>query len=357
MTYANVLPVAYEINTFTLVQGDVFSEFANYRGNTDDGKDISKRCEIMNNAVDIAYARAGEHDGGRSSETLKLFMAPEFYFRGKKGAYPLEVLCEIMPTLREHTKQAKFEHWLFVFGTAIGRIETEDGKLEILNVALVQKGGVQHADGVNERVIYKEYISAIDFPGPKFSNHKDWENPVHRRVSVGVDGVRGILPVDGSMDPIKPDQLDKTPGLEYSVPGMRGTLEGRCVFTQDDVCIGLEICRDHLLGRLKMTPPDVGDSIVQLHLIPSAGASIKQQYVSGRTGTIAFNVDGGSRSDLRVKRGPSVCGGSIAASGSYDISLKSSSWWTVTHDKYFGEYGRIKLYPKQLLRAAETNTV
>ena len=320
MPYSYVLPIAYEINTFTLVQTDVLGAFSTYRGRADSGKDISKRCQIMCNAIDIAYDNCASHAGGRSSESLKVFMAPEFYFRGKEGAYPVEVLSEIMPLLREHTKDIKFADWLFVFGTALGRIETEDGKFEILNVALVQKGGVAAPDGVNERIIYKEYISSIDFAGPNYGRHADWENPVNRRVFVG-GGTRAILPVEGSNDPTRPSALD------------------------------------HLLGRLKMTPPAVGNAIVQLHLITSAGASITPAYVSGRTGTVAFNVDGNSRSDVKVKAGPNACNASIAAAGTYDISLRGWAWWTVTHDAYFGEYGRIKVYPRQALRAAETATV
>ena len=356
MPYSYVLPIAYEINTFTLVQTDVLGAFSTYRGRADSGKDISKRCQIMCNAIDIAYDNCASHAGGRSSESLKVFMAPEFYFRGKEGAYPVEVLSEIMPLLREHTKDIKFADWLFVFGTALGRIETEDGKFEILNVALVQKGGVAAPDGVNERIIYKEYISSIDFAGPNYGRHADWENPVNRRVFVG-GGTRAILPVEGSNDPTRPSALDQTPGLEYSAAGITGTLEGRCVFQQDGICVGLEVCRDHLLGRLKMTPPAVGNAIVQLHLITSAGASITPAYVSGRTGTVAFNVDGNSRSDVKVKAGPNACNASIAAAGTYDISLRGWAWWTVTHDAYFGEYGRIKVYPRQALRAAETATV
>lgn len=353
MPYSYVLPVAYEINTSSLAQKDIHQNFLSYLGKADNGKDVAKRCEIMCNAVDIAYDKLSAHDGGRNAETLKVFMAPEFYFRGKEGAYPLDVVSKIMPLLRAHTKDAKkFADWLFVFGTALGRIETSDGKFEILNVALVQKGGIAKPDATNERVIYKEYISSIDFAGPNYNKHDDWENPVNRRVHVG-GTTKTIVPVEGSRDPLEPSPADQTPGIEYSAAGIKGTLEGRCVFEQDGVCIGLEVCRDHLLGRLRMAPPAAGNAIVQLHLITSAGAYIVPAFVSGRTGTVAFNVDGNSQSDLKVKVG-SGCNDSIGAANTYDISLKGTAWWTVTHDAYFGEYGRIKVYPKQPLPDAAT---
>ncbi len=47
-------------------------------------------------------------------------MAPEFYFRGKQGAYAVETLHQILDRLSVETGNAKYQDWLFVFGSAIG---------------------------------------------------------------------------------------------------------------------------------------------------------------------------------------------------------------------------------------------
>jgi hypothetical protein len=86
-----------------------------YLGAPDHDTDIQKRCDVMKEAIQLAH-------GGASADekVLKLFMAPEFYFRGQKGGYPVEKISQITTLMRQETDQFKYADWLFVFGTAIG---------------------------------------------------------------------------------------------------------------------------------------------------------------------------------------------------------------------------------------------
>ena len=96
--------------------------------------DIDGRCEIMKDAVVKAYAAGGVKKADPT--ILKIFMAPEFYFRGKQGAYPLETMSEILTPPKDPVKlhiaalkteldDPKYNDWLFVLGSAIGAIELD----------------------------------------------------------------------------------------------------------------------------------------------------------------------------------------------------------------------------------------
>lgn len=87
--------------------------------------DIEGRCKLMIEAVKTAHGHA---DIDTADKTLKIFVAPEFYFRGRLGAYPYETVSLVLEELRKETVQAKYAHWLFVFGSAIGCMELDKRK-------------------------------------------------------------------------------------------------------------------------------------------------------------------------------------------------------------------------------------
>ena len=96
-------------------------------------KDLLGRCKIMTEAIDVAFPKAQP-----DTDTMKVFVAPEFYFRGKQGAYPVTMLHEIIDTLRKHVKDPKFNDWLFVYGSAIGLLKLSDNKAlsDVTNVTV-----------------------------------------------------------------------------------------------------------------------------------------------------------------------------------------------------------------------------
>jgi len=85
----------------------------------------------MEAAVETAYNHSDKNEN-----VLKIFNAPEFFFRGPTGAYNIEGVYEesgsfpslevIAVFLEELTSQERFKDWLFQFGTVIAYHETED---------------------------------------------------------------------------------------------------------------------------------------------------------------------------------------------------------------------------------------
>ena len=311
----------FDPNLWSYSNGTIEQNIVQYSSDLGSDKaDSAYKIKEMKGYVDEAFSFYNQLHGGDplKDETLKIFMGPEFYFRGIRGAYNIKYISDILPSLRYHTKDSKFSNWLFVFGTAIGATFSEQtqcrrcGKgprelrrsgtgLEcpdhpgpgnvitvlagaiIDNVALIQKGGED--DEKNAYVIAKEYISQLDF--------RRHLSPSAMRAGLAATGYSGVgtitegkFEVMGKKIPIAPGR-----GGKYTDERMGGA-----IFTIDGIKFGLEICLDHLNSRLN--PADA----VQIQLVPSAGAHLSQFACT--TGGFAFNVDGlGPATDLRVSDG------------------------------------------------------
>ena len=66
--------------------------------------------------------RAFQRYGGNNTYLeAKVLVLPEFFFRGKQGAYPLAgVVDPVVPGLRALVQDAKWKDWFFCFGTLLG---------------------------------------------------------------------------------------------------------------------------------------------------------------------------------------------------------------------------------------------
>lgn len=88
--------------------------------------DIEKRCDVMIEAVKAAYNSNTNKVNPLNPElrsdptVLKVFVAPEFYFRGQQGAYAVESLHQIPDRLSVEANKSRYKDWLFVFGSSIG---------------------------------------------------------------------------------------------------------------------------------------------------------------------------------------------------------------------------------------------
>jgi len=126
--YEKIQFIGYHVRTGQYIGTDEPASFANIAAGQEKDAlekarkavqdDIDGRCEIMTEAIKEAYKHAKVMND--DPEVLKIFMAPEFYFRGQQGAYPIETVSTIMPTMRAETDDDKYKDWLFVFGTALG---------------------------------------------------------------------------------------------------------------------------------------------------------------------------------------------------------------------------------------------
>jgi len=267
--------------------------------------DIEARVKFTADAIDKAR-RSITPDAG----TLKVFMAPEFLFRGAGGAYLHDLIngweraappdflvpdaCKakwggLFGELRALVAKAEYEDWLFIFGTAISasfptRSKTDPSfdlskKGEIYNSALIQRGGLAH--GAHTYVSRKHYMSDIDFID-EYSSSK-----LHNM---------------GNAAPLDPAPLVPRDILGVNEAGAVFRIDTISGPTGAPIDFGIEICKDHLCsggneahgyGRIRTS-----NQMVKIQLVPSGGAalktaSIRLQAATGATPTsYAFNCDG-----------------------------------------------------------------
>jgi hypothetical protein len=147
-----------------------------YVGKTLETEDASGRVQIMEDAIDKAYEMS---DYKNDSSVLKIFNAPEFFFRGHDGAYKMtattwneSAIFSIGDDLTQYVLDEKFKDFLFVFGTIVSTStdnDITDGIQEYQNFALIVKGG---SNG-GRFLVPKRYVSHIDF----LSGNDRVENP------------------------------------------------------------------------------------------------------------------------------------------------------------------------------------
>jgi hypothetical protein len=233
------------------------TKMENGRNVADNVQDAIKRVEVMKAMMNVAYNSAHWE---RSSQVLKIFMAPEFFFRGANGAYDIEKLADctdpnkgcaapivrIVELLHQEVQQTKWKDWMFVFGTIVAHSIKEG---EYFNFAPVMRGG---PDGTKKRhIIAKTYISGIDF--------------IKRRDLLVETGSQVALPTRGHFYAAFSELEKKTLANEgFTID------DADDVFMMDGIRFGVEVCLDHLQGVLKKqsTGP------VQVHLVTSAGMKI-----------------------------------------------------------------------------------
>ncbi len=327
--YRQVMCLGFRVGCNT-----VTDEYFRYSPN--DGVDMRKKCDEMMHAIRCAQGFVAA-SGMDSDETLKIFMAPEFYFRGANGAYSHDLVASILPTMTGLGMGGNaYEHWLFVYGTAIAASEEEftccrvcgpnpntvefirdpTSRLsatgihkktqavcktnpahpiemrtygaEVQNVALIQKGTDMH-------MVVKEYISGIDYKGNQVNVI---EGKGKNRI---VKTLNAIAPQGSNMSRIASKFQDER--------------MGGGVFTMDGITFGMEICLDHIQSTGAAGRLGPYASTIQVLLIPSYGMDITHH--SCVSGGVIFNVDGrgAGTSNVVVKghTGVPITGTSIAA--------------------------------------------
>lgn len=314
--YSKVQFISWELNTGPFIVQHTPFQVGWYAGLLDPGLDqrigvLGQCCDIEARLAFVADAIArAETLSDRSAGTLKVFMAPEFLFRGAGGAYLHDLLegwqvnaPELGPAapfdrpwpglfggLRRLAADARFEDWLFVFGTAVSATfptRRQAGKEvldptrpgEVYNTALIQRGGATH--GADNYVSRKHYISGIDF--------LQWYG------NAGQHSAGTVLPLDHAA--LVPAEAlgDTEGGALFQIPGVNdgaGT----------PIDFGIEICLDHAcsggngvkaFGRIRSA-----GRLVRIQLVPSGGMSlvadsVRLQPARGSVpGAYAFNCDG-----------------------------------------------------------------
>jgi hypothetical protein len=253
--------------------------------------DLGNECNSMTGAIKDAFKKYKDYakdlhlTPDEEHKILKIFVAPEFYFRGRYGAYrDIGMLSKIFSMMRSETgKAVDYSDWLFVLGSAIfattKTVNLKEVGLLPENFALVQKGGPKTSEH-HDFFVEKEFPSHMDFNHPRISD-LEWYNPVKSEVRIAGVDKKVFSPEGGRKDPFDNPLGEKTKSLSEMVGGS--------VFTIDGIRFGLEVCRDHCQHRLAHSQ-ERGTVLIQL--IPSCGMAIDLDGVACVHKGLVFNVDG-----------------------------------------------------------------
>lgn len=256
-----------------------------YLGHNDPIRDVQRRLAIMAAAVERAYNESQPS----SASTLKIFVAPEFYWRGVEGAYRVgnltdtvtvvdgndhpcrhhrsNPICAILRGLQELVQDVRYKDWLFVFGTIVASQSTsrgngndgndgddDPGQHLYYNFAPVYKGfdpagmPVDSDDGVvipprgKRFLLPKRYVSTSDFLTP--SRDVDWERRWQELL--------GVENQPNTTD--NPSRFDRKRYDDVLFSRFKRALEGRPAhyaiieydwLMMDGLTLSLEICFDH----------------------------------------------------------------------------------------------------------------
>jgi hypothetical protein len=247
-------PECHGLNSYGTMwteQGDVLQC---YIGNYDIEQDVQARLRIMKEAVEMAY-----HQTDKDPSTLKVFIAPEFFFRGVNGAYAFEdegpgddticgPACQILKGLEEIVADWRFEDWFFLFGSIVAHEPIDDDRTDydslFYNFAPIYKGyDPSKTDHKGKRFIApKRYLSTSDFMTPQRNvDTSNWKELVENRESNTHQETTVINPIftRGKYDiEMWVDYKDELDQRDYTL------LEFGWLMV-DGLSVSLEICLDH----------------------------------------------------------------------------------------------------------------
>ena len=225
--------------------------------------DAYYRLRRLAKVVDLAEQNLAS-TGVDTLTTLKVFMAPEFYFRPpemglperKNMTYPLEDYDYIVEQLGKMFNGPRFANWLIVAGTLMCNA-TQNGREVFTNVAIVVKGGTN-----------------------------DPVQAIHKREPSGLDGVPWAV---------------STPGrdADYRPVHESWDTRRRNLFTAFGLTFGIEICLDHrtrtlrtMLAEWQKYEPATAVPRIQVQLLPAGGMGVMRDSLCAESNGAIFRNDG-----------------------------------------------------------------
>jgi len=308
-----------------------------FLGEVNVSTDLERRLDVMRTAIKQSY---DSPNWNRSGNVLKIFMAPEFFWRGPQGAYILDGQFafharKVFGELQAYVSNADFKDWIFVMGTAIAvqmdqSAPWSSSHLNYYNFAPVYIGG-------EKRLLlqFKHFISLIDFAGadPQVNVPPPVPNPTspeHRSPCVKAAN-RTCAATYGEFSA---KQANEMLGLDADE-----VLHGG-IFTVNGLTLGLEICLDHKQGVLaKEVSSRFGENgTVAVHLISSAGMNIASgPVVTPKHGPVFLN-DGNARTAMATNiygRGGEV-DKTLDGMDHYDVGVVYGSDSTTAFNQWAG---------------------
>ncbi len=345
MPYTNVQFIGYVLDTTPQLNSNGSQT---YLGLNNPQLDIEARCDLMLRAMETARdALPRQSPPIPPGDTLKVFMAPEFFFRGAAGAYQMDDVQLAIAALQRMAADDQWLDWVFVFGTILGvsspTLQSPPYDIdplatkEVYNFALVQQGGVATQGPAGARVVMKELMSGVDFIAAN-------ANP------------GGMLLGDVAH---LPASTSGGPGREQQ----QVNYDGAGVFGLAGITWGLEVCLDHLntVHRLQSSPQLPGENLIQLQLVPSCGMGIQVPSVIVETGGYVFNCDGwrATRHSTLAQQVPPLVDVPLSTStpvSAAGIPLQSTSpvQDVPISSLYANGAGVVNIYPARAIPAPQT---
>lgn len=361
-TYRKVQMIGFALSTTpgSLHSIEETSDDGRYLGIDDVKKDISARLDFVKQAIENAYEM---HD--TSSDVLKIFTIPEFFFRGNKGAYfgtPDSIFnTYFQDFVSSVLSQEKYINWIFVLGTLITsnmKIEKDqeptktlfpvgDALLDVyyrlhpldqISATLGSRVGkpvslsnlLKLADekesaslygkteirglGMEEQSEDSSYISVLTAALNYCDLTADIEVCNCCFIVEGGKEQPLILSVqkkhkskeDFILNGIEENYI-QTITCYPEIPERSEIKEEKgdpySIFTYQGIRFGVEICLDHGRGRLVQAHKRWSDELVDVQLVISCGMDIRPGSVVADKGGIVFNCDGEYVLDGRAENG------------------------------------------------------
>lgn len=276
--YTSMLPLSYMVPTFypTLPGNPVAQNGAQTVTLAD--PDLQARAQRMLNVLYWTAETYADQDGMDDSSTLKVFIAPEFYFRKASdpealtgqftrntsfGSYPENVRYPLSEVLYGAIQSSPlFKDWVIVAGTVCTVLpDAPPKRLNLLNTAIMMRGQRAAMDAsVPYILMEKHYISNIDGPP------QDWH---------------------ANTDPTTVYSFRLNPDQELDN-----------IIYWDNMTVGLEVCLDHSLqvvaNGMNLIEQSLGPRVqpLNLQLVTSCGMSIVEQSVAVEDGALVMLTDG-----------------------------------------------------------------
>jgi len=321
-TYTHVQFIGYAIPTIPQSIRDIgdpnspgFVE-GRYIGIEPPAADIGARIDLTMNAVEQTM-KSGAVDA--SPTTLKIFLMPEFAFRGKNGAYSDSATVDYFTMFRtkfaSRVADAAYEGWLFVFGTVLntlgdyrrGESPDLDRKARVReDLAIALANAWVYAEGEQDTLLstfltntlglYTQYCHSdpvyevADRSYVVGGGSRDADYPeglsIEKKFISNEDFVLNLY-----KNAFSEEACAFPPICENNGENKQEPFDALSIFTIKGIKFGVEVCLDHYKARLRCNrTPDT--EVVQIHLIPSCGMQITQPSIVACSGGLVFNCDG-----------------------------------------------------------------
>eukprot|EP00429_Kryptoperidinium_foliaceum_P070093 CAMPEP_0176070066 /NCGR_PEP_ID=MMETSP0120_2-20121206/34986_1 /TAXON_ID=160619 /ORGANISM="Kryptoperidinium foliaceum, Strain CCMP 1326" /LENGTH=617 /DNA_ID=CAMNT_0017403705 /DNA_START=1 /DNA_END=1852 /DNA_ORIENTATION=- len=270
-----------------------------YLGHVRADRDLFKREEIMLEAINRTFTST---HWDRSPDTLKVFVVPEFYWRGRHGAYRLDPRMasrsrHLVGLVQGELAHPRYDGWLFILGTIVAAQEADErwvnkSGIPFENISYYNFAPI-HVGGSTESYLhFKHFISGIDFLQGEPSAPRS--QPVMPPPGISSAFCKKYPKSNGCIYAEAPKRLLDDFGFARHQMLNSGVME------IGGLRIGLEICLDHAVGELcrRLGP----DKTVDAQIIVSAGMNIPSGPVCTRPGGPVFLADGFARTELSLNQ-------------------------------------------------------